>query len=185
MRTQDTLVIAGLPYPIAMLASLSLLAAVGCDVGSVASGRALPDAGLGLVSDAAPTDPLEVACDPLVADVGDGEHNAGDACLNSACHGLGGEGPRFTLGGTIFATLGGGAAVAGATVHLIDGQGTEVTLTTAPNGNFWSTASLTFPLTTYASLCPDVEPMVGPISAGNADCNSGGCHDADNRIHLP
>lgn len=153
-----------------------------CDVGSVEPLEPGTDAPA-LVTDAAGGDG-GVVCEPAATNLPNGEHNPGQPCLT--CHGPGGEGPRFTIGGTIFSTAQGGVAVAGATVVVVDASNVTTRLVSASNGNFYSNANLTLPLRVSASKCPDTKPMIGAIaSAQDGDCN--GCHQAgtSGRIHLP
>lgn len=160
-----------------------------CDVGAVEpSAGGGPDAGpagagpAGGGPDAGgPANP--VACDDPVATGEDGEHNAGQPCLD--CHGPGRPGPDFQLAGTVYSSLSGGAPVVGATIRVIDASGAERTAISAQNGNFWieGGGAIAFPVEVSASACPSTQPMVAPSATGN--CNAGGCHDADFRIHLP
>ena len=160
----------------------------GCDVGSVAppgDDDVAVDAPL-TATDAAGGggDGAAVACEPASANLPNGEHNAGQACLT--CHGPGGEGPRFTLGGTLFTTAQGGTPIAGATILVTDAANVTTRLITASNGNFYTNAALALPLRVGASKCPDTRPMNGAIAtAQDGDCN--GCHQAatTGRIHLP
>lgn len=122
------------------------------------------------------------ACDPIEAPGADGHHNPGQAC--QACHGPGGGAPTFTASGTIYDGID-GVAVAGATIHLIDADGNDVSMISAANGNFWTTQAVAFPLTTHASACPDTRPMISPVTESGADCNAAGCHGSGFRIHVP
>jgi hypothetical protein len=124
--------------------------------------------------------PVEIACDDPVASNQSGEHNAGEPCLS--CHGNG-DGPDFTLGGTVYTSLAGGSPVVGATIRLTDANGAELTVVSARNGNFWIRDAIAFPIQVQASACPSTMPMVAPSSVGN--CNASGCHDSDYRIYLP
>lgn len=160
-----------------------------CDIGAVpTSGSSGPDGGAdpgtpvggggGGEGDAGT--PVEIACDDAVATGESGEHNAGQPCLN--CHGNG-DAPSFSLGGTVYSGLAGGSPVVGATIRVIDAVGTEYIAISARNGNFWLRDDLALPVRVSASSCPSALPMVAPSPVGN--CNAGGCHDADFRIHLP
>lgn len=173
-----------------LLSSLAMLAA--CDVGSVADRDLdLADAS---ASDVAADDPsgaadaapgTQLACDDPVADTASGEHNAGQPCLD--CHSAGGDedAPEFRLGGTIYTGLAGGDPVVGATVRITDADGVEHEAVSARNGNFWIRTAIAFPVQAMTSSCPDAMAMAAPIDAAGGNCNSGGCHDADYRIHLP
>jgi hypothetical protein len=127
----------------------------------------------------------ELSCDPLAAPSGDGRHNPGASCLTAGCHAPGSPGPTFTAAGTLYATVAGGATVAGATIHLVGASGTDVPIVTADNGNFYTTQPIDFPASTYATLCPDVRPMVTPVDEAATDCNAAGCHADGFRIALP
>jgi hypothetical protein len=159
------------------------------DASAAAPVGALPDSGSGSGGGgggaAQPGDAAggAVDCDDLVAANGDGHHNPGLACLN--CHGGIGLAPTFTLGGTLYKDLNGGAPLAGATIRVTDGAGQSVKIVTAANGNFYSTQALTFPLTVAASACPDTVPMMAQVQQGQGSCNAANCHDADMRINLP
>lgn len=122
-------------------------------------------------------------CDEPVAPAGDGHHNAGEDCM--MCHHQGGTGPPFSLAGTAYAGPGGGAPVAGATFHFIDANGTDVVVTSQQNGNFYSMDLVVFPVVAFASLCPDVTPMLTPLGAADGSCNTSGCHTSGFRVHVP
>jgi hypothetical protein len=121
-------------------------------------------------------------CDPALTTTVGGHHNDGQAC--QLCHGSGGGAPTFTLAGTVYDGLNSSAAVTDATVRVLDAQGTELSLPTTDNGNFWTTQALTFPLTVSISRCPDTVPMVTQVAQSGADCNVGGCHASGFRIFL-
>ncbi len=126
--------------------------------------------------------PVAAACDDPVDTTDDGYHNPGQACL--ACHNGAGA-PAFTIGGTLYADLAGATPVVGATVHVVDAEGTDVAMVTGANGNFYTTAALAFPVTTYASSCPDERDMISQVDASGGDCNKGGCHAEGFRATLP
>ena len=109
-----------------------------------------------------------------------GHHNAGQECQR--CHAPGQGAPTFYVGGTLYSAVTGGAAVAGATINVTDAGGKKVKIVSANNGNFWTTTSLTFPLTVDASLCPATAPMTATVAAAGA-CNN--CHNSTFRVHVP
>ncbi len=168
---------------------LFCVVAAGCDVGDV-TGGGLPDAreAAGASPDADPAAPdggAALACRDAVGNPGNGEHNAGQACI--ACHAAEG-GPTYTLAGTLYGDAAGAATLAGATITVVDAQGTVVDLVTRTNGNFFTSAPLTFPVQVMASRCPDAAAMAGAVTSTGGDCNSSGCHAAgapSGRIHLP
>jgi hypothetical protein len=158
------------------LAVVSLIIAVGGCVGTLeekfpASNGGGPDGGASAAE-----------CDPVESAVASGEHNPGLPCM--ACHAPGGEGPTFSLGGTLYDGIA-GTAVAGATIHVLDADGNDITMLSAANGNFWTTQAVAFPVTTHASACPTTIPMVSAVTETGADCNSAGCHADGFRIHVP
>ena len=108
--------------------------------------------------------------------------------MASGCHNKAQKtfGP-FTAAGTVYAAVGGGTAVSQATIHLIDGTGKDVKLSTATNGNFFTDVPLVYPLTVKGSKCPSAEQtMVSAVASSGASCN--GCHasgSSQGRIHLP
>jgi hypothetical protein len=120
-------------------------------------------------------------CDTSGGDDGEGGEGPtmrpGDACLD--CHGSGGEQGAFTVAGTVFTDASGSAGVDGATVTLVDADGTEVTLSTNSAGNFYTSKALAFPVDVTITKGNDTVEMSSAASNGN--CNS--CHDG--AIHLP
>lgn len=131
--------------------------------------------------DAAPPPPdAPENCEVKVQNVGTGHHNPGLACLE--CHnGQEAGAPVFTIGGTVFEDAAGTIPAVGATVIVIDGNGTVVKLPTQRNGNFYTSAQLVPPFVTAVSECPDTVPMLSNFVDG--DCNS--CHsgvDAPGRV---
>ena len=116
-----------------------------------------------------------LACAEPTAATESGRHRAGERC--ATCHD-GEGGPAFTIGGTLFSDAAGSAAVAGVTVTLVNAEGTRIDMVSAENGNFWTDQPVAFPVTTYASSCPDLTAMQTLADSGN--CN--GCHQAGDAI---
>ena len=123
------------------------------------------------------------ACDSLQATTSDGHHHPGEECL--MCHHQGGTGTPYSVAGTIYKDAGGKTAAAGVVVHLIDASGTDITVVSQTNGNFWSVDPVMPPVLAFASSCPDVVPMHGAIGAGDVGCNTAGCHTVGFRVHVP
>lgn len=123
-------------------------------------------------------------CDPQkIEAIPSGHHNQGLGCITGGCHDGGTpQAPQWTAAGTLYRGAGGGAALAGGTIDLVDANGTEVTLVSAQNGNFWTAQTLVFPLTVKASDCFESRMMPTPAPLGS--CNQGGCHES-RRVHLP
>lgn len=110
-----------------------------------------------------------------------GHHNQGQNCLQG-CHNHG-----FTLAGTLYDAPSGGAAVRGGTITVVDANGQTFDMVSQLNGNFYTTKPVAFPVKVTASLCPDIKPMAGNVTAANAGCNQTGCHTAAaaGRVHVP
>lgn len=124
-----------------------------------------------------------LTCSPVVAANGTGHHNPGQSCLAAGCHREGGTGPLFTVGGTLYDRARSGAPVGGGTVVVIDGDGNELELVSATNGNFWTSQPVVFPLLVKASQCPADNPMISLTQTG--DCNVAACHGpGDIRVAL-
>jgi hypothetical protein len=124
----------------------------------------------------------------------DGHHNSGQACLT--CHDGNTAGAnKFSAAGTVYdIQTTPPQPVTGATIELIDANGTKVTVVTASQGapgNFWTDTPLVFPVTVRASKCPFDRPMPTKLAAGatiaqgDGNCARAGCHDANNLIHVP
>jgi hypothetical protein len=162
---------------------------VACDVGDAGTGRigqspdaasptidASPDAS----SSGGPIDAPNNGCIAKQPSPGDGHHNAGQDCMNG-CHNHG-----FTIAGTVYSAVNGGAPVIGATVEITDGAGQKLKIVSQNNGNFYTSNPVTFPLTVNASSCPNIQAMTATVTGTNTiGCNKNGCHTAGNYIHLP
>jgi hypothetical protein len=147
------------------------IAAIACGCAGEAPSPADPDASEG------------PRCDETVVPSSDGYHRAGEDC--GMCHFQGGSGPPFSFAGTLYTDMSGSAAVAGASLHLTDAMGSDILVTTAGNGNFWSGELLTYPAAIHASSCPDTIAMIAPIGESDGSCNRSGCHTAGFRVHVP
>jgi cytochrome c553 len=179
---------------VAVIALSPALFTAGCDVGDItarvgggadATLAGTPDGTPAVGPDAAPAaggDASTLTCRNPVTTQASGQHNPGTTCMS--CHGAGGNAPRFTMGGTLYATAAGGAPVVGATITVRDASGQSIDVVSAQNGNFWIVQAVTYPVTVYASSCPTVQPMIATSATG--DCNS--CHAAGvgpGTVHLP
>lgn len=109
-------------------------------------------------------------------------HNPGTECVG--CH-MKNPDPtlRFTLAGTLYMDKYGTTPRGGATVLVTDANGAMLQLVTDVYGNFYTTKSIAFPVTTSATACPSVMPMVPKSDTGA--CNTSGCHDAALPAYLP
>jgi hypothetical protein len=108
-----------------------------------------------------------------------GHHNAGADCTN--CH-------SFSIAGTLYTTATGNTGMSGASITVTDHNGQSFDLVSQLDGNFYTSASVAFPITLTASSCPNVAPMVNHVtSAQGGGCNQNGCHDGgvQAQIHLP
>ena len=126
----------------------------------------------------------------LSGDEGSPLMHPGGACIE--CHTANGEGPKFTLAGTVM-----GASkddidcngAAGATVEIKGADGTVITLTTNAAGNFFqeSMAALSTPYT--AKIIQNGKERAMTASQTTGDCNSchtaAGANGAPGRILLP
>jgi hypothetical protein len=112
--------------------------------------------------------------------VGDGHHNPGQDCMNN-CHNHG-----FTFAGTLYNSTGGTSPVVGAHIVVTDANNQKIDIYSQQNGNFYTSAAVTFPLTVLATSCPDIQHMTAQVVAGGGGCNS--CHLAGGDggiMHLP
>lgn len=128
--------------------------------------------------------------DWLSGDEGSPLMHPGGACIE--CHTSNGEGPKFTLAGTVM-----GASkddtdcngVAGATVQITGADGKVISLTTNAAGNFFqeSMAGLSTPYTAKVIQSGKERAMTAAQTTG--DCNSchtaAGANGAPGRILLP
>ena len=131
--------------------------------------------------DAAMTGP---PCKNKVTSVGSGHHHPGEDCMNS-CHNHG-----FTLAGTLYASATGTAVVSGASITVKDAAGQMFDIVSQADGNFYTSTSVSFPVTVYASECQISQMsqvMTDPVTSADKGCNQGGCHtpSAQGQIHLP
>jgi mono/diheme cytochrome c family protein len=102
----------------------------------------------------------------------------GDACI--ACHRTSGEGPTFSVAGTVYPTGHeptdcDGAAAAGATVTVTDKNGTSRSFSVNSAGNFYGQAGSgwpVFPITARVDFNGKTRSMATAVPSG--DCNT--CH---------
>jgi len=122
---------------------------------------------------------------------GSSRMNPGLACI--ACHSRG-EGPRFSVAGTVYPTgheydLCNGTSAAGAVVTVTDSAGQSQSFTVNSAGNFSGSASgwPVFPITATVSFGGKTRAMTTAVPSG--DCNSchtqSGASGAPGRIALP
>ena len=93
----------------------------------------------------------------------------------------------MTIAGTLFTDAAGSGRVDGATIHVIDATGADITMRSRRNGTFWTDAPVVFPLDVRASSCPDNANKVVPVTQAEdgGNCNRAGCHGPGSRVHLP
>jgi len=140
-----------------------------------------PDAGNTQMVDAAPMGP---PCKNQQSPPGNGHHNAGQNCMSS-CHFHG-----FTLAGTLYTTSTGSTPISGAVITVKDASGSTFDIVTQTNGNFYTSNSVQFPVTVYASECQisqTSEVMTAAVTSSQGGCNMSGCHttSAQGHIKLP
>ena len=117
--------------------------------------------------------------------------NPGTACID--CHSRGGEGPRFSIAGTIYPTAhepdlcDGAPSSSGAQVVITGADGSTLTLSPNRAGNFYSQMAVAAPYRAKVVTATGERAMTVEQTSG--DCN--GCHTeagangAPGRIMLP
>jgi hypothetical protein len=120
-------------------------------------------------------------------DEGSPEMHPGRSCVD--CHATG-EGPRFTIAGTVYRQLGEpndcyGAA--GVVVQVTDARGKVLRLTTNLAGNFFARAAVSFPLSAKVLFKGRESGMATRQQTGNcARCHTAeGANGAPGRIVAP
>jgi hypothetical protein len=114
-----------------------------------------------------------------------GHHYPGQDC-NGFCHNHG-----FTLAGTLYTSATGSTPIAGATIVAKDAANHTIQMLSGTNGNFYTTSSVQFPVTVYATECQisqTVSQMQATVlSSSNGGCNASGCHTTGSQghVHLP
>jgi spore germination protein YaaH len=88
---------------------------------------------------------------------------------------------QFTIAGSLYDAASSSTSVSGATITIHDNAGQTITLVSGTDGAFYTTQSVSFPISITASKCPDTQTM--PAQSSSGDCNS--CHGSGTRIHLP
>jgi hypothetical protein len=100
---------------------------------------------------------------------------------------VGGEGPTFVAGGTVFKDLAATMPAAQVEVRIRDASGNARLAHTDVNGNFFFSAvnnTVAFPMHTGARDATNTRLMSATIS--NGDCNSSSCHGGvQGFIHVP
>lgn len=107
-----------------------------------------------------------------------------------ACHASGGEGPRFTIAGTVHAAIDDPDdcyGVPGVNVTVTDANGQAITLTTNEAGNFYSRAALVMPIHARLELAGNLNAMTFTPQVGAcASCHTQtGASNAPGRIVAP
>jgi hypothetical protein len=164
--------------------------------GGAPSGDAAPgDAAADAVEAAAPTNAFTGAAPYASQPVGTSaqqEHQnrgvgtvpTGNDCLS--CHN-GGVATQFGFAGTIYTSALAVAGAADVEVRVVDGAGTLYGgAHSDANGDFWLVDNAAFPPGTgYAGARNSTTTMLMPSNPPKGACNSSGCHDANQRLHLP
>lgn len=134
-----------------------------------------------------PDAPPPIMCKPAADNQATGNHNPGLDCQAGNCHGPASQNPtapQFTVAGTLYAAPTGATIVKYGIISIEDAKGVKLDLISAQNGNFYTSAPLTFPIKVYASKCPAIMPMVSTVQQGS--CNA--CHVAGTttgQVNLP
>lgn len=137
---------------------------------------------------------------------GDTSHNAGRACSQKGCHGKGGEGPSFLIGGTVYSDYAdavpgadGGTAIngtpaVGVEVRVIDTNGNAISTYSQSNGNFYisssNAGSVALPAYVGVRNASSTRPMITELTGTMGDCAQAGCHVGTSAggyypIHVP
>ncbi len=163
----------------------------------IAALQAWVDAGMPAGSCGAPTNPYDT---PTTCSTGAhwtrGNHESplmrpGGACIS--CH-QGGEGPWFSLAGTVYASAhepndctGGATAGGSPTVEITDASGHVFSLNVNSAGNFFTQQAVSTPYTARVLYQGRARAMVTPQTSG--DCNTchteTGANGAPGRVMLP
>jgi hypothetical protein len=108
---------------------------------------------------------------------------AKQACL--ACHVTGGAAPAFAFAGTAFKDVAGTIPAAGVEVRVRAADGTAVSASTDPDGNFYQASAIAFPASVGLRNATSSHGMLGIAPAGG--CNAAQCHDgaAHPWVYLP
>lgn len=172
---------------------ISSLCLVACDVGQLPG--ATTDGGGGSGTDSGN------GCVPLAADIPPGHHvpPMTQGCMSqAACHnealGLGLAAPAYTYAGLVYkpdkVTPAGGATVivkvGDAEKHVVVSDNGEFALVAGVAGIDPPTNTATGQTST--TTCPNVLPMVAPLTQGGGDCGKSGCHgpaDVQGPIYAP
>ena len=190
---------AGMPAHPALVSLLLVLGSASC-VGSIETGgtplsgvdggATTPDSGARrdgatATPDADPPD-AGPTCDDRFVTGSNGVHKQGQACL-TGCHTATTNGPALSVAGTLYTDPAGTAPIEGAAIHIRDADGNDLPLRTAANGNFWTDQPVRFPITAYATSCPDLTAKVNAVdqAQNGGNCNRAGCHAGGSRVHLP
>ncbi|MEP7050345.1 MAG: hypothetical protein ABJB12_08340 [Pseudomonadota bacterium] len=116
---------------------------------------------------------------------GSASMNPGLACIS--CHSMGGEAPRFSIAGTVYATghepdrCNSKVGTAGATIVIIGADGKQLTLTPNGVGNFSATTSVKTPF--QAKVTYQGRERLMLTAQSNGDCNS--CHTQNGAMMAP
>ncbi len=124
---------------------------------------------------------------------GDTSHNAGEACGKQGCHGKGGEGPAFLIGGTVYTDYAGTTPAAGVEIRVVDTSNNAVSTYSQSNGNFYissGSTNVTLPAVVGARDATTTRPMITQLTGTMGTCAQAGCHvgaDAGGYypIHVP
>lgn len=117
--------------------------------------------------------------------------NPGAACI--ACHASGGDGPQFSIAGTLYPTVhepdlcNGADGANGATVVITGADGRRLTLTPNAAGNFYAQTAVALPYQAKVIYMGRERAMTDAQTSG--DCNAchtqAGTNNAPGRIVLP
>lgn len=125
---------------------------------------------------------------------GDTSHHPGEGCGNQGCHGKGGDGPSFLIGGTVYTDYAGTTPAVGVEIRVVDTSNNAVSTYSQSNGNFYissgSANGVVFPAVVGARDGTTTRPMITQLTGSMGTCAQNGCHvgtDAGGYypIHVP
>ena len=117
-------------------------------------------------------------------------HNPGRSCGDKGCHGSGGEGPAFLIGGTIYTDYAGTTPAVGVEIRVVDTNNNAASTYSDSVGNFYirsGSSSVALPAYVGARDGNISRPMVTQLTGGMGSCNQATCHATGGYgpIHIP
>lgn len=148
-----------------------------CDVGEVPIGGGGGDGSIGSAGFTTTCETRGTSIGISHAHAAGGGTNAGQACLNAACHGPAQPGGEFAAAGTVY-KQDGTTPNPGAIVRIKNGA-TVLQAVVEDGGTFHfpMAPAITYPTITDVSACPDHSSMSAKLTVGGGgNCSQAGCH---------